>query len=185
MPDEAKIKQIVQQEMTRRATNAQYSTSRVPVHIHNGQDSPRLDFGNLTNRQIMISSHVLGTAAQTSSNYGHFFINPLYLTAGQTVLKPAGGMTILTMTEVHGHAGSDAGTVTVGICILNPGDNSFSGATPIHSFNLKSTANTPSFSTLIQGATPAVLYQGQRLALQTSGTLTDVDDVLVTVLLQY
>lgn len=169
------------------AINAQYGISRVPVHIHNGMDSPKLDFnGSITNRQLFLTSHIPGTSAATAGNYGHFFINDFNVSSASLISsKTTNGLTVISISEVHGRAGNDAGTVTMRLALLNPGDASISGGSAITTFDLKSTADTPVYSTLITGRTAAVVYPGQRLALQTSGTLTNVADVLVTVLLQY
>ncbi len=165
---------------------SQYGVNRVPVHSHNGLDSPKIDFGGaVSNRQVFVTSRIPDTGAATSGNYGQFFLNPLFISPTTVLPIFQGGMTILTMSEVHGRAGNDGSAVSVGVYILNPGDASISGGTLVHSFDLKSTANVPRYSSLILGATPAVLYPGQRLALHTTGTLTNVADVLVTIYMQY
>ncbi len=180
MPEQ-QIRQIVQDEIKQGQIKDQYGVNRTPVHTHSGLDSPRLDFGSaLNNRQVQLVSHVPSTQAATAGNYGHFFINSLFPVSTQN-----GGMTVITITEVHGRAGNDAGAVTLTLRLLNPGDASLTGGTTITTFDLKGTADTPVAKTFVFGKTPAVVYPGQRLALQTSGTLTNVADVVVTVLLQY
>jgi len=184
MADDTQIRKIAKEEIALDKQQAQYGVNRVPVHVHNGLDSPKLDFNtSIINRQVLVTSHVPGTSAATAGNYGHFFINPLYASSTNTAGKRVGPMSIITMTECHGRAGNDAGTVTVSVVLLASGDASLSGGTAIATFNLKSTADIPAFSTLKMGASPAVIYSGARLALQTSGTLTNVADVVVTVLL--
>lgn len=181
MSDDTYIRNIVQQEIQKKQKIDQYGVNRTPVHTHNGLDSPKIDFGaGLSNRQVQITSHVPGTSAATAANYGHFFTNSLF-----PVSTPNGGMTIITITEVHGRAGNDGGTVTLALRLLNSGDASLTGGSTVATFNLKGTADAPVARTLTLGKTPSIVYPGQRLALQTSGTLTNVADVLVTVLLQY
>ncbi len=174
--DENQIRHIFRQMMQEDKMNSQYNVNRAPVHDHNGMNSPRLDFGgSLVNRQLLLSSHVVSTEAATAGNYGHFYIHELGM-------PPA---TVITISEVHGRAGNDAGSVVLALRSLVSGDDSLTGGTTVTTFNLKGTANAPTYKTLQQGKPPAVLYPGYRLALQTSGTLTNVADVVVTVLLQY
>jgi hypothetical protein len=178
--NDAYIKQLIRQEIQADKHNSQYGVNRTPVHTHNGMDAPRIDYTALNNRQIQITTHIPSTAAATDSNYGHFFTNSLYPFSTLN-----GGMSVINMTEVHGRAGNDAGDVTLYLVLLDVGDASLSGGVAVAGWNLKESANVPRPRFLIQGKPPTIVYPGQRLALQTTGTLTNVADVLVTVLLQY
>ncbi len=180
------VENLIDQKIRLEKTRSQYGVSRIPVHSHNGMDSPRIDYvGSLTNRQMFVTSHVFGTAAGTSSNYGHFFTNTFNVGGGGITNIQTNGLQVISISEVHGQAGTDAGDVTVSLKLLDPGDASISGGVTIVTFSLKTTANNLSLATIQLGKTPATIFPGQRLALQTSGTLTAVADVLVTVLLQY
>lgn len=173
--NEQETRNLIRQQIASSNAASRYQLTPTSQHTHNGLDSPTVSFTDLTNRQTFITSHVPSSGAATASNYGHFYVHP----------HNAPPASVLTMEEVHGQAGTDSGVVTVGVAILSSGDASLSGGTILHNFNLKATANIASFSTLIQGQNPAILKPGTRLALQTSGTLTSVADVLVTVVLQY
>lgn len=171
MPNETLMRQIAKDEINRESTRANFSAFQVPNHQHNGVDSNKVAFPNILNRQFTVSSHVLGTAAATATNYGAFWIAPF-------------DCSIQTMLESHGRAGSDAGTVVVFVVIFSDGDT-FGDGTPVKAFNLKSTADTVATSNLLAGRNPAVIHAGQRLALVPVGVLTNVADVIVTVLLEY
>lgn len=182
MADDSYIRQIVQQEMQKKQQVDQYGVNRTPVHTHNGLDSPKIDFGaGLTSRQIYVTSHVPGASAATASNYGFFFTNIFNVDSAQGfVNKIVNGMTVITFAEVHGTAGTVPGC-KVGLFILR----STGGTDLVGEFALDATPNVLRPKTLKLGATPAILYPADALALSTSGTLTTVANVLVTVLMQY
>lgn len=174
--DKQEITQLIQQEMQASKKDAQYGPSRVPTHIHNGLDSPKLSQKNLLERQFTVSSHLPATQPATAGNYGHFYIHAPYL-------PPAA---VITLTEVHGVKGTDAGTVSLFVTRVHQGSSSLSTGDVIVTFDLKANpSNVVRYSTLILGRQPVFIYPNQRLALSTSGTLTDVGNVLVTVVLQY
>ncbi len=134
---------------------------------------------------VTYTCHVLlkSTDAQTAANYTHFFVADR-------------SYSVVAITEVHSTAGTDAGTVTLQVEKLSgttaPGSGKNMLAT---AFNLKGTANTPQYATLITAAgsgsggsttsgTPTNIAKGDRIAWKTSGTLTSLQNVLVTILLQ-
>jgi len=92
---------------------------------------------------------------------------------------------VVSVSEAHTVAGSDAGAVTLminkctGTEAPSAGDNIITTA-----FNLKSTANTVVDGTLHATATNYQLSAGDRLAADFTGTLTAVDGGCVTVLLK-
>lgn len=99
--------------------------------------------------------------------------------------------TLVQVQEVHGVAGSDAGAVTVTVEKLTGTTAKGSGIALLSSaFDLKGTANTVATkyvtSGLVETVTSGMLDRsfdaGDRVALKTSGTLTAVSDVAVTLL---
>ena len=127
---------------------------------------------------IGYTTHILlkGTDAQTAANYTHFFV------ADQSY-------NVVGITEVHGTAGTDTGTVTLQVEKLSGTTAPGSGVNMLSTaLNLKGTANTPQYGILKSaGSTttgPATsIAKGDRIAWKTSGTLTALKDVLVTVIL--
>ena len=120
-----------------------------------------------------ISKDLSGIAAQTAANYGVFF----------TAYHPC---EILAVVENHMNAGSDAGTVTVGLEILNDGDLLDAGDSVLVSdFNLKSAGAYYSMKRGVDLSSTRQLKIGDRLALKDTGTLTDVQGVIITVYMKY
>lgn len=115
-----------------------------------------------------IVANVAGTAAATSTNYTHFF----------TARRP---LEILRVTEVHSTAGTDAGSVTLDVQILTGTTAPGSGTSVLAStFNLKSTANTVVTKEKSDLSDSRIVKEGERICLATSGTLTAVASVQVT-----
>lgn len=118
-----------------------------------------------------ISGIVQGAAAQTAANYGTFFV------ADRAYY-------VVSVSQNHRVAGTDAGAVTVSVekCTSGTAPNSGTDilATP---FSLKAAINTPQFGTFSTNNEARILRKGDRLILKDAGTLTDVEDVCVTVLL--
>ena len=112
-----------------------------------------------------------GTSAVTAANYGKIF------TADKMYV-------VKSVVEVHGTAGSDGSAVTLqierlqGTEALDAGDALLSTA-----FDLKGTADTVQFGSLVTDNTLLLLNRGDRLALKDAGALTSVADVQVTVYL--
>lgn len=126
---------------------------------------------------MYITSVIPSTSAATATNYGVFF-TARWSTEVQAII------------ETHDVAGSDLGAVTLQVERLKPGVAPGAGEVLLTTaFDLKSTANTPvtkskfDFSrtrSTVDGLLPRQLEPGDRLALRTSGTLTAVDQVSVT-----
>jgi len=116
-----------------------------------------------------ITHSLFGTTAQTAANYGIIF----------TARHP---IEIMRITETHSTAGSDAGAVTLDVKKALSGVAIASGTTLLGStFNLKSTANTPVSKEGFNLASNRTLKEGDRIGLVTSGTLTTLTDVQVTI----
>lgn len=117
-----------------------------------------------------VSISLANTTPQTAANFSTFFVAD----------RP---YSVLSVTEVHGTAGSDASAVTLqierlqGTEALDAGDELLTTT-----INLKGTANTVQYGTL-KSTEVTTLYRGDRLALKDAGTLTALKDVTVTVLL--
>ena len=116
-----------------------------------------------------ITHSLFGTTAQTATNYGIIFVarHPIE---------------IMRITETHSTAGSDAGTVTLDVKKAGSGVAIASGTTLLTStFNLKSTANTPVYKEGNNLSINRKLKEGDRIGLITSGTLTSLTDVQITI----
>ncbi len=130
---------------------------------------------------FVVSTRVADTDAATAANYGVFFIAPF-------------PCTLVSAQEAHATAGSNGSAVTLTVEKLTGTTAKGSGITMLGgTFNLKGTANTvqtiDKFNTgLSNGVTSAILditlQKGDRMALKTSGTLTAVNDVAVTVVMK-
>lgn len=109
-----------------------------------------------------------GSDSQTAAKYGviRTFYNPIE---------------ILWIAEVHSVAGSDGGAVTLDIEKLTGTTAPGSGTTILAStFNLKSTANTVVTKEGKALANNRQFKEGERIALKTSGTLTALEGVCVS-----
>lgn len=115
-----------------------------------------------------VSVRVPSTDAATAGNYGTFWTAPAKCVVDSIV-------------ERHATAGSDGGTVSLLIEKLPSGTAKDSGTDLNTALNLKSTANTNVSATLSTTAATLELASGDSLGLVTSGTLTAVADVAVTV----
>lgn len=45
--DEKKVQEIINNELEKRLTKSQYEVAKVPIHQHQGTDSPNINFGDL------------------------------------------------------------------------------------------------------------------------------------------
>lgn len=119
-----------------------------------------------------VNVRVTDTDAATAAKYGTFFIAPF-------------PCTLVKWYERHAVAGTNGSAVTMDIKKLTNGTAKASGLTMVAStINLKATADTyqtgnPS-TVVTNGSLNKSLTTGQAVALQTDGTLTDVNDVCVT-----
>lgn len=119
-----------------------------------------------------VSGVVASTAAATAANYGCFFV------ADRTY-------EVISISEVHFVAGTNGGAVTISVEKCNSGVAPGSGVDLLASaLSLKATINTPQFGSLTLTKSSLLLIKGDRLVLKDTGTLTDVADVAVTVLLR-
>jgi hypothetical protein len=115
-----------------------------------------------------VTVNLVSTSAQTAANYGQFF----------TATCPC---EVMIASEVHSVAGTDGGTVTLdvekltGITALGSGVSVLAAT-----FNLKSTAYTPVQKSGTTLSSNRQLATTDRLALKTSGTLTALEGVQVT-----
>jgi len=121
---------------------------------------------------VVIVATLNDTAAQTAANYGTIF----------TALKR--GYEVLVVGEIHGTLGTDPGSVTLQLEKLTGTTAKGSGTNIlVTAFNLKSTINT-----LVRkegsDLTNKTLAVGDRLAWKTSGTLTALKDVHITIYLK-
>jgi len=124
---------------------------------------------------VVIVATLNDTAAQTAANYGTIF----------TALKR--GYEVLVVGEIHGtlpEGAKDAGAVTLQLEKLTGTTAKGSGTNIlVTAFNLKSTINT-----LVRkegsDLTNKTLAVGDRLAWKTSGTLTALKDVHITIYLK-
>lgn len=119
-----------------------------------------------------ISTRVPDTAAATAANYGYFFVAD----------RP---YEIISITERHKTAGTDGGAVTLQVEKIPTGTAKSSGTDLLATaINLKGTADTTQYGTLTTTKTALILKRGDSIGLETSGTLTSVADVCVTIILR-
>lgn len=144
-----------------------------PDHYHNGFDSNRIAYTDLTGKKIYIHHVLYGTDAATAGNYGTFFIVPV-------------ACLITAIKEVHEVLGTDGSAVTLQIEKLTSTTVPGSGSSILSTaFDLKAAINTVRSGTLVNTAATISLAAGDRLALKKSGTLTSVAGVTVDVELQF
>lgn len=121
--------------------------------------------------QYPVSTRLKNTDAATATNYGVFFI------ADKTYR-------VTSVAEAHGTAGTDGGTVSLNIERLRAAQAPDSGVLILlTAFNLKATANTVQYGTLVTNDN-IILLRGDRLCLKDSGTFTSVANLTVSVYLQ-
>ena len=119
---------------------------------------------------LIINGKVEGAAAATATNYGIFFV-------ADRAWK------VISISERHRTAGSSNGTVTVEKC--GSGVAPDSGVDLLSStISLTTTANIPQFGTMSNNRNDLIIKKNDSLILKDGGTLTDVADVCVTVLLK-
>ena len=135
-------------------------------------DTPenRIDIDDLV--YFPVSGVVGGADAATAANYG-------------TVFVADRAYRIISISEVHRTAGSNAGAVTISVEKCATGVVDDSGVDLLATaLSLKATANTPQFGTLTTTKQDLIIKKGDRLVLKDAGTLTDVAHVGVTILLR-
>ena len=127
---------------------------------------------------LFVTVNLADTLPQTAANYGMFF----------TAHRP---YEVVKITEVHGTLGTDAGAVTLQVEKLTGTTAKGSGTNIITTaFDLKSanntvvTKNVTDLVGLTTGSYPTFLATGDRLALKTTGVLTAIKDIQVTVTLR-
>lgn len=89
---------------------------------------------------------------------------------------------LIAVSEIHGQSGTDGSAVTLQIERRNSGSGKGSGTTILSSgFSLKSDANIPQTKySNVDMTTARIIEAGQIVGCVTSGTLTNVRDVCVT-----
>ena len=140
-------------------------------------NNPNFDYRFLKGKQESIVTVLRGTDAATATNYDIFWIAPkeCYL---------------VSAIEAHKTAGSDAGAVTLTLERLLDGVALDSGVAMLDgTFDLKGTANTFQekypVNTFTSGISDRAIPKGSRIALKDSGTLTAVNHVVLTIVVQY
>ena len=116
-----------------------------------------------------ITHSVYGATAQTATNYGIIFVarHPIE---------------IMRIIETHAVAGSNAGAVTLDVKKAGSGVAIASGISLLGStFNLKSTANTPTIKEGLNLSSSRLLKENDRIELVVAGTLTALSDVNVII----
>lgn len=175
--DENRVRQIVRDENDKIGDQSTYNALSVPRHIHNGTDSPKVLFSDLTNRQQAVWWTLPGTSAATAANYGVIFTAPY-------------PCTVIGATEVHQTLGTDGGAVTLQIEKLIGTQAPDAGVALLqNAFNLKGTINTVQTGVIVNTIVGNVQYRtmsiGDRLCLKDTGVLTAVANVTVVIMLQY
>lgn len=137
------------------------------------QDQGLIAIDSIENKDgFFITTKVVNTDAATAANYGVFF----------TAFRPC---EILWVAETHKTAGTDGGAVTLNLEILDSAEALDAGDEVLTTaFSLKSTADTPVIYSGQDLNSTRQMKEGQRLALKDAGTLTSVNDVVITVYLK-
>lgn len=112
-----------------------------------------------------------GTAPATAANYGYFWTAPM-------------PCRLVGVYEVHRTAGTDGSAVTLDIEKLTTGTAQDAGTAMLTAtINLKSTADTPTYTAATATAANARLDVGDSMALLDAGTLTAVADMSIVAIL--
>jgi len=146
-------------------------------------EKPGIKWEDIVSKDGFYITYVVpGSSLLSSTYFGMFF----------TAYWPC---EVVGVSETHAVAGTDGGAVTLQLERLKPGVAAGAGEDIlITAFDLKSTANTPveqsgfdfvRTPSTVDGWQPRQLDAGDRIALKTSGTLTGLNYVLVTVYLQH
>jgi hypothetical protein len=92
---------------------------------------------------------------------------------------------VVSVSEVHSVAGTDAGAVTLAVNKCTGTQAASAGANILTStLNLKNTANTVASGTLSATAANSVLAAGNRIAFDITGTTTGLVGAVVTIVLR-
>ncbi len=170
---EDRVKELIHDEMGQNDGEQQFAVSTTPYHLHNGSDSPTVNFNDLGAKYMVIPYTLFGTTASTDTNYSVFFTAPFAITIKQ-------------ITEVHAVKGTDGSAVTLDIEKLTgttaPGSGTKLTVSP---FDLKGTINTVVTGVLSSTVGVIQLATGDRLALRKTGTLTSVANVTVTLIVYF
>lgn len=137
-------------------------------------NTEQIDYQDLKNKDLLSeTAFVFGTLAATSTNYGRIL----------TLNRP---IQIVGIQEIHETAGSDAGAVTLDVVVVDDGSAISTGTSLLATtFNLKSTANTLVRKQKRDLSSARLIEPNQTVALKTSGTLTAVAGVCVTIFYQF
>lgn len=120
-------------------------------------------------RRMLVSYFLGGAAPATEANWGSFFIADR-------------AYQVVSVKERHETAGSDAGAVTVMLTKVPSGTAKGSGTACLSAgINLKGTADTNAAGSLHATAANYTLAAGDALAAVTTGTLTALAGVTITV----
>ncbi len=160
----------MQQEIAKASASGRYTLNTTPTHSHTGIDSPKVEFGDILNKQFFAVSTVFGTSAATATNYGTFYIAPA-------------SVSLQEMQITYAHQSTSACTIFVEI--LKPGQASGAG-TGVQGFNVAVSGNVDQVGTskLRPGSKADILNANDRLSLFVSGDPTGLVQLNVTVLLQ-
>ena len=167
------IQNYIDEQIKQNELLNQYSVNNTSFHTHNGTDSLRVEFGDISNKTQVINHVLFGASPATTANYSAFMTIPFscYITG---------------ITEVHTTAGSDGSAVTLQIEKLTTTQAPGAGVEILTTgFNLKGTANTVQTGVLSIYPDRLQLEVGNRLALKLTGTPTAVANLAVTITIQF
>ena len=138
-------------------------------HTHSGTDMPNIQFRDIQDSEIIITHSIQGTAVANSNMFGNAFIAP-----SRCRLDSVG--------ESHRVAAS-AGTLQLEK--LTPGTNKGSGTNLLATtIDLTITANQVqkrSGTTLVTNISSRNLAENDRLGLITTGSLANLQDVVIVI----
>jgi len=157
--------------------NDQYGKPQPPVMVSRPIIAPEPEPDPIIPREVSdlagnlnftITHRVVDTDAATATNYGPVFIAPF-------------PCVLIKVQERHAVAGSDGSAVTLDVEKIPSGTAKGSGTTMLAStINLKATADTVQNGSLAKLGTAKSLVVGDAVGIKTSGTLTALKDVTVT-----
>lgn len=157
MPNEQRIRQIVQEELQRSNNSSRFQLNTIPNHIHNGKDSPKIKA-----EDIIPSASVLGTIEMATE--GRVYTLNLNSSFTPKLITAHG---IITGT----YAGSAVRAITVGTAHLTPSfyfqDNDSDASVITGDIQYPFPTNMPN------GTTPTVPAQSSSYLLVSRGTVAN------------
>ena len=110
IPEEKQLKKFLDKHLDNYASDNQYGVSKIPMHLHTGVDSPRVDYKSIANKPITASSNALPKGwTLTSGGTGQYTVihglnNRNYAVIATPIIGTALGCAVTTSVnsfDVH------------------------------------------------------------------------------------